>query len=253
MATVVCRSLRRSRGGAPILEPIGHDRRGRPPCLLIDAPAESVPLPAVLNSWPLPHSPPIAIDGLRRAVTRVDNASGGVLAGGGGSPVWIALSEALYWVAALDDYAEPAVADYFPRRDNDADGRVAAGLVYARNRHAHEVVSTAEAAFEIPRITITMTPAGQPSPPPGRGTLFSVQLRWTPLAELPSSGAVERRGRDKMYDERVAGRPLGEPFGDAVRWFERVFGEQYPFVRRVSESDHSAGTAPASHATEEPP
>lgn len=91
---------------------------------------------------PLPHGPEAALNGLREAVSRLREAVSSVLRGRAGyESIWIALSEALYWIAAMDDRYR-GTSYYFSRRDKDACGRTVAGLVYARNRHAHELVST---------------------------------------------------------------------------------------------------------------
>ena len=47
-----------------------------------------------------------------------------------------------------------------------------------------------------------------------------VASEWIPLADLPSPGEPEKHGRDQMYQEHVAGRPMTEPMEDALRWYK---------------------------------
>lgn len=179
----------------------------------------------------MPHGPDAALQGLRQAVARLDDSPRKLLSGEGGAQAWIALSEALYWVAALDDHASKLGACYFKTRDADPVGKTVGGLVFARNIHAHELVTTGEASFQMGSPRIKLTPPGEPVPK-GRGTLFSVTLIWIPLTNLPARPAVVSRkqqdprgadphGRDLMYRDRVAGRPLALPFVDAIAWFDR--------------------------------
>lgn len=175
---------------------------------------------------PLPHGPEAALNGLREAVSRLREAASGVLRGRAGyEAIWIALSEALYWVAAMDDRYRGA--DYFSRRNKDAGGRTVAGLVYARNSHAHELVSAGEAAFEVGSIRPVQIPPGGTAPPPGRGTFLSMQLRWVTLDHLPLPPAhVKQHGRDVFYQNHIAERPITRPFDDAIEWLERCIAAE---------------------------
>jgi hypothetical protein len=149
-----------------------------------------------------------------------------MLRGGGGGHIWIALSEALYWVAALDDWAKsPDEESYFKRRALTPEGRTVGGLVFARNAHAHELVTAGEAEFEMGTPVIRTGPeASQYSG--GGGTLFTVRFKWVALEKLTARD--KNHGRDRMYDERVAGRLLTEPFKDAVAWFEAMIAGSGP-------------------------
>jgi hypothetical protein len=169
---------------------------------------------------PLPHGPEAALNGLREAVSRLHKAVHGVLNGrGGGEAIWITLSEALYWVAAMDDRYRGD--DYFLRRNQDPGGRTAAGLVYARNGHAHELVSAGEAVFEVGSPRVVQIPPGEAAPSPGRGTIFSMQLRWVTLDRLPVHERGEKYGRDVFYQNHIAEQPITRPFDDAIEWLER--------------------------------
>src|SRR4051794_15427977 len=46
----------------------------------------------------------LGLEGLRSAIERLHLASEQILSGGGATPSAIALGEALFWIAALDDY-----------------------------------------------------------------------------------------------------------------------------------------------------
>ena len=101
----------------------------------------------VTDVMPLPHGPEAALNGLSEAVSRLRDAVSRFLRGGTGEAIWITLSEALCWIAAMDDHYK--ADDYFLRRAEDSGGRTVAGLVYARNSHAHELVSACEAVLEV--------------------------------------------------------------------------------------------------------
>lgn len=177
----------------------------------------------VTDSSVLPHGPNVALDGLRKSHERLHHAIDQVLRGGGGGPVWIALSEALYWIAALDDHF--AGDDYWSERISTEGGRSVGGLVYARNMHAHELVSAGEAQFTIGSSSVQTYPPGE-APQPGRGTVFSTQLLWVGLNSLPAPERREKHGRDQMYADRVGRRPLSHPVNDAIAWFDRVIASQ---------------------------
>ena len=168
---------------------------------------------------PLPHGPEAALNGLCEAVTRLRDAVNRVLRGETGEAIWIALSEALYWVAAMDDHYNKA-DDYFSRRAEDPVGRTVAGLVYARNSHAHELVSAGEAVFDIGTPRVIQIPLGEMAPPPGRGAIFSMQLRWVALNLLPLPTQKNQHDRDVFYQDNVAEQPIAQPFDDAIEWFE---------------------------------
>ena len=173
---------------------------------------------------PLPHGVGVAVEALGAAGGRLKTAVGQVLRGGGGKPVWMALSESLFWVAAIDDELRHH-PDYYADRAASEEGRTVGGLVYARNRHAHELVSTGHAVFRVGQGRVVVTPPGEQPPPPGRGTLFSMQMSWAPIDHLPASQKRETHGRDAMYSERVAERPLTHPIEEALTWLgARVVG-----------------------------
>lgn len=170
------------------------------------------------DETPLPHGPDVALAALDAALERLRTANAGLLRGKGGAPIWIALTESLLWVAALDDRFRRTVPDYFTCRAADACGRATGGLVFARNMHVHELVTTGAAVFIPGTARLVITPAGEPRPPPGRGTALTIELRWAHADGAILTGARDRQHRDAMYRECVSGRLLSEPFADAVVW-----------------------------------
>jgi hypothetical protein len=49
-----------------------------------------------------------------------------------------------------------------------------------------------------------------------------MRLRWTTFQNLPAPKRAEKRGRDQMYDEKVAERPLTQPIADARAWLDSM-------------------------------
>jgi hypothetical protein len=177
----------------------------------------------VTDVSPLPYGPTEALVGSREASARIDAPIDRIFTGGGGALIWRALSEALFWIAALDDQGR-ALPGYDARRDGEDGGRTVGGLVYARNRHAHNLVTAGEAEFIVPAPTVIQMPPGEPAAASsGRGTVFAMRARWVPLVALPPPDRPERHGRDAMYDGHVAGRPLREPLDEAAAWLDTVF------------------------------
>lgn len=172
---------------------------------------------------PLPHGPKEALRGLAHAIERLIDANRQLLTGGGGGPVFVAMAESLFWVAALDEQGRKrGPSDYVRRRDAEPVGRTVGGLFFARNHHAHELVSTGEVAVHAHGLSAHV---GPDLPPPGRGTIFSIQLRWAPRSALPNKDRrhPEKRDRDLMYDLQVAERSLTLPLLDALGWFYTIW------------------------------
>jgi hypothetical protein len=146
----------------------------------------------------LPRGADLALRGLELAHGRLREGVNKYLRGEGGALVAVALSEALYWIAWSDCYGLKHVNDYSQTRDSSPGGRTVGGLGYARNFEAHELISTTDDAWpEIP-------------------------LRWIAFRNLPAPKRAERRGRDQMYDEKVAEQPLSQPIAYARAWLEAI-------------------------------
>jgi hypothetical protein len=134
--------------------------------------------------------------------------------------VEIAATEGLWWCAALDDWHARRIGEskYYRSRDGHPQGRVVAGLIYARNLSAHQL-ALVPGFLDIgePLIPFEEIREGEGSISWGRQP---VEIRWMPFERLPSPDLPERQGRDRMYAEFVGGRPLEEPLRDALAFFE---------------------------------
>jgi hypothetical protein len=173
----------------------------------------------------------LGLEGLRSAIERLHRANEQILSGSGAAPSAIALGEALFWIAALDDdfktSAGPGV--YFKARSEDHRGRTVGGLVYARNMLGHGLGTTAGMQFEVHPPTIVQegsTVTVKWARLPGReyssenhGTVFSTQLLWVALGDLPEA-PEDPHGRHEWYAKNVAGAPLSSPLEVAREWFE---------------------------------
>jgi hypothetical protein len=172
---------------------------------------------AMTQPDPLPRGADIALRGLGLAHGRLREGVKKYLRGDDRAFVAIALSEALHWIAVLDDHGREHVSKYSERRDSSPSGRTVGGLVYARNFHAHELISTKQAEFNAGKMEMAQGPISDPY---GRGPSLEMQLRWTALQGLALVRNRETRNRDQMYDENVAERPLTHPISDARAWLE---------------------------------
>jgi hypothetical protein len=172
----------------------------------------------------LPHGPEVALRGLKGGVQRLHAANEGLLRGGGGVPISIALSEALYWVAALDESLRKSTNAYRTRRKADPSGEAAGGLVYARNLNTHRLVSPGRMESTMGTPIVQRDPGGAIRVIWGEGGIFAVQMLWRPFEDLPlpDTRFPERQGRNEMYRRAVAGRPLTVPLDAAVDWFTRA-------------------------------
>jgi hypothetical protein len=153
---------------------------------------------AMPKTVPLPQGSDVALRGLELAHGKLREGVNKYVRGDDGALVTVALSEALYWIAVTDDYGLKHVSDYSEKRDSSPGGRTVGGLRYARDFQAQELISTSEDAGP------------------------DIQLTWTALQKLPAPTRAERRGRNQMYDEMVAERPLSQPIAYARAWLESL-------------------------------
>lgn len=179
--------------------------------------------------------PELGLSGLEAAIARIHEANRNLLTGGGQAPIARALSEALFWTAALDDFfaTDQGAEKYWTARAGDADGRTAAGLIFARNMLSHglHVAGAIQLLVHPPTLmregdTVTLRWARLPGRDYGsgdRGTVLSFQLTWVNISQLPSPTSPQY-GRDEWYRDLIAGRPLTHPFDSAYRWFSRQRG-----------------------------
>jgi hypothetical protein len=179
----------------------------------------------VSSGHPLPDGARVALPGLHAAADRLDVALVAYRGGGEAADVAVALTEAVMWVAALDEHAWKIanLPQYVPRRKAEPRGRVVGGLAYARNFHIHDLISTSHEATRLVR----NGEIGDPPEGPARQIpslfklhvrLFKWDLLWVPFASLPPPKDPERWDRDQMYADAVAQGRLIDPIRYAIDW-----------------------------------
>jgi hypothetical protein len=140
---------------------------------------------------------------------------------GMGDPL-ISLAEVLEWSYTLDEYhAKQLGANYRKTiRAASDDGETQAALTFARGLFTHSLTHVGELVM-----MQTIRPAGYPG---GRraGNIRIVAVpkgyHWKLRAELPPPDPGLVKGRDLLYDNRVAGRPLLDPLEAAARFLRSV-------------------------------
>jgi hypothetical protein len=138
----------------------------------------------------------------------------------------IAIGEALWWIAAADDFLRDRISrmnmkQYYRQLTVSKDGRILAGLVYLRHRTGHQfalalVAKSQPAAAQVDIIqddsslksntvsaTIAYKPALHNTCPKG-GYYFAE------FDDLPSPGQPEKMDRDNFYKLYVAGQAVGQ-------------------------------------------
>lgn len=134
--------------------------------------------------------------------------------GRSGQAHWATAVESVRWALALDEACDaqlPAAASYRKVREGDRDGQTVQGLRWLRNHHAHG---------------LRVTGHGGPKKPflgGGGGVIYlSPENRWLRADRIVDPVCDRSAGMRSAYEERVAGRPLDDPTGDAARGFGRV-------------------------------
>ena len=107
---------------------------------------------------------------------------------------------------------------YYSARDADPNGRVVAGIVYARGlaTHARGLVDEIDGSrpFAI---------RGGSAVRGGDGLRAGgVTLRWRPFAALPAPYRPENKNRDTFYMNHVEGRDVLDTFDDALQFFSSL-------------------------------
>lgn len=167
----------------------------------------------------------IAAFGLEQAIDRLRRTGRGMFRGEGQRAHIASIGEALWWVASLDDHCQHLEdkAPYFARRDADQLGQTVAGLIYARNLHGHYLAPLAMIAQHSEPQPVRQPPAdAAPEAQMVQLDTAVLTLVWRELPHLQVPTREERHGRDEMYSDRVAGRPLFEPLVDALTFFTRT-------------------------------
>jgi hypothetical protein len=137
-----------------------------------------------------------------------------------GDPI-ISLAEALHWCYALQELqidlmGRPA----FQRlRDGSLDGKIHAGLMYARKLSTHDLVETAQ-LVSLPAPMVRRGFTGRR----GGGVIHTAsapysRFHWKPLAGLPVPS--QPSGRSK-YEAHVAGQPVLPPMEAAEQFLTRL-------------------------------
>lgn len=106
---------------------------------------------------------------------------------------------------------------YYSLRDADANGRVVAGIIYARGVTVHKNAETLLITESRP-FTLGQSLLGGGDTLGGQG----VVLVWEALAKLLKPDKAEKHGRDLLYAGRLAGRPVLDTFDEANMFFVTV-------------------------------
>ena len=184
----------------------------------------------------LPDGRDMGMRGLTEATQRMRDAMSETLIGRGAAPVAIALGEALFWLAAVDDYFKNLCGEttYFQQRAADEGGRTTGGLVFARNMLGHGLNTASAIRFDLPAPTLIQEGGdltvrwarlpGKDYGAPNRGTAMSIRFVWARLDELPKPTGPQH-DRDAWYAELIAGKALSAPLDVAAAWFAAQRGD----------------------------
>lgn len=156
-----------------------------------------------------------AEQGLREALDRLDSRINEPALG---DPL-IPFAEALNWLYSLEEWHKKnlkavGVADYYVRRDNNPDGKVAAGVIYARGLVAHQLAVVGK--------LVSVWPDTWPSAWPPE------EWRWRPFLQLPQPGVKEKWGRDRKYEDYVENEPVLKIMRTAERFLTTTVKSYYP-------------------------
>ena len=164
----------------------------------------------------------IALFGLRQAIERMGIAAVGMFKGEGQRAHLASLGEALWWIASLDDHCKHIEGEsaYFTRRDADGAGQTVSGLIYARNLHGHNLAPLATIATHSEAAPLRL-PYRENGPHAQviQSSTAVMTLVWRELSHLQAPTKAERHGRDQLYSDHVAGRPLRDPVADGLAFF----------------------------------
>jgi hypothetical protein len=157
-----------------------------------------------------------AEQGLREALDRLDNR---ISDSNLGDP-WIPFAEALNWLYSLEEWHKEELkavgVDYYVRRDSDPDGRIVAGVVYARGLVAHQLTL-------VSMLVVGVFPTFFPSVFPG-----GEEWRWRRFLDLPPPSKKENHQRDQRYVDYVEDEPLLTILRAAERFLTITVKSYYP-------------------------
>jgi hypothetical protein len=150
-----------------------------------------------------------------------------------GDPL-VPFAEALNWAYSLEEWHEAqlrkAGVDYYAKRDNDADGEVVAGVIYARGLVAHHLAKVGLVA-SLDRYYDDYGAYGN--------------LVWRPFSELPPPDKPEKKERDEKYKQRVQHKRLSVTMRAVERFLTGTVLSYYrDFADPGQSRPTSAPTAP---------
>jgi hypothetical protein len=149
-----------------------------------------------------------AEQGLHEALDRLDNRINDPATG---DPL-IPVAEALNWAYGLECWHRPRLKalgiDYSSLWKRYSNGKITAGVIYARNRVAHQLATVGK-----------LLDFYQDTYEDAYGDVTG--WRWRPFSELPKPdpGFTEKQGRDKKYECYVQNKPLLIPLRAAEHFF----------------------------------
>jgi hypothetical protein len=155
-----------------------------------------------------------AEQGLREALDRLDSRINNSTTG---DPL-VPFAEALGWAYSLEEWHESQLRaigiDYYVRRDNDPDGKVTAGVIYARGLVVHQLASV---SLLVGLYSNTY-----------RSDYGPYEQRWRPFSELPPPEKKETHGRDKKYEDHVQSQPIVGTMRKVERFLTATVTSYYP-------------------------
>jgi hypothetical protein len=154
--------------------------------------------------------------GLREALDRLEDRINDATLG---DPL-IPFGEALNWSYSLEEWHKNqlksmGVPDYYARRDSDPDGKIAAGVIYARGLVTHQL---AQVSTLVDVYTDTYSDV--------YGDVR--KWHWRTFSALPLPDKKETHGRDKKYEDHVEDQPMVEMMRAAERFLTSTVLSYYP-------------------------
>lgn len=145
-----------------------------------------------------------------------------------GDEKWRAIRSLLGVLYQCEEAERAHDLGYYAHRDASPEGRTMGGLMYGRGLVVHKQAEVKQAmlvsaeAFivvegELRPAEMFISVSGELKP---AKAMMSVTA-WPKLAVLPAPGRPERNGRDVMYDDHVAEKPIVRPFREAIDYLTR--------------------------------
>jgi hypothetical protein len=183
------------------------------------------------------------IAGLSEAIVRYKTA----VQGSSGLAARVAVGEALWWIAAADEFLRNRVSDmngnsktYYTELGKTTAGGMLGGLAYLRNRTGHQYAlaltdseaASASASFNVIQkdgsvesntVTVTLSRNARLDDPSPEGG-----FHFAPLGALSAPGYPETSGRDKFYEREVAGKPVGDILDATEKALRGALAITYP-------------------------